>query len=111
LSDTFDITCENPPDDCATAEYDPALNQPGDTLNACLLPDLERSNPLWSHSNHCSNWDFVRFFVQRFIGIRSPIVVTVACMILPVGAGRFSPLFLRFSIETCRNCPFFRAFY
>ena len=23
----------------------------------------------------------------------------------------FSPLFLRFSIGKCRNCPFFRAFY
>ena len=25
--------------------------------------------------------------------------------------GRFFPLFLRFSIGTCRNCPFVRAFY
>ena len=25
--------------------------------------------------------------------------------------GRFPPLFLRFSIGKCRNCPFFRAFY
>ena len=27
------------------------------------------------------------------------------------GAGRFSPLFLRFSRGKCRNCPLFRAFY
>ena len=26
-------------------------------------------------------------------------------------SGRFSPLFLRFSIGKCRNRPFFRAFY
>jgi MFS family permease len=87
LSATYDITCEDPPDDCMTAEYDPALDQPGDALGACDLPTLDRANPLWSHSNHCVNWDFVRFFVQRFVGIRSPIVTTVACLILPVGAG------------------------
>ena len=53
----------------------------------CELPDLDRSNALWSHSLHCVNWDYVRFFVQRFIGIRSPIVTTVSCAVLPIGAG------------------------
>ena len=87
LSDTFDVTCDSPPDDCATLEYNASLDQPGDRLGACELPDLDRSNALWSHSLHCVNWDYVRFFVQRFIGIRSPIVTTVSCAVLPIGAG------------------------
>ena len=87
LSAQYDVTCENPPDNCLTAVYDPALDQPGDRIGACELPDLERANPLWSHSNHCVNWDFVRFFVQRFVGTRSPIVTVVSCLMLPVGAG------------------------
>jgi hypothetical protein len=70
-----------------TIEPDVPLCDPlPDVLPACELPAMARSDPLWSHSLHCSNWFFVRDFVQRFIGIRSPISATVSVLALPIGA-------------------------
>ena len=75
------------------------------TLMATLSSDLE-----WELSQ--SDPDFVNTIWDEWNAPVEEVVQQLAIQTIrrDKRTGPFSPLFLRFSIGKCRNCPFFRAF-
>lgn len=57
------------------------------SIAGCFLPlDVNVSDPCWSHSQHCNNFNYVQQTVtQTVTSVWFPIMVGVQCLLLPVG--------------------------
>jgi hypothetical protein len=56
-------------------------------LKGCEVPILARTDPYWSHSPYCPNWDYVKDFTQN-LGVQRNVLITFAgAVFMPIGAG------------------------
>ena len=63
-------------------------------IDACAVPVLPRSNPLWSHSRHCRNFLYVQLEAQT-ISARWNICAAAAALVYLPLAGRCADLYGR----------------
>ena len=88
------------------AHFRTIYNEDGWVNDLCILGKLgSQEHELLAVATNRS----VTFYNSGSLELKSR-VHTTAPIDLRGGRGRFFPLFLRFSIGQCRNCPFFRAF-
>ena len=66
-------------------------------IAACAVPQISRDSRLWSHSDHCSNWPFVREETQVLITAWSSVAALVSVVVLPA-SGNIADLYGRLQI-------------